>query len=113
MVMLVVAHRLVVGAVAAEVGPEQETVVDQDLERPVDRRSVDAGKPLAHSLHDVLRAQVPARLGHQHLPDHAALARESPSAPAQRRGVVGHEPIMNRIAPCGEWVAIASDERGG
>ena len=41
-VVLVVAHGLVVGAVAAEVGPEQETVVDEDLERPVDGGRVDA-----------------------------------------------------------------------
>ena len=90
------ARGLVVRAVAAEVGSKHEAVVDEDLERPVDGGRVDAREALAHAFHDLLRAQMPVRLGEQHVPDHAPLAGEPPPVAAQGLVVV-HEPIITPV----------------
>jgi hypothetical protein len=71
---------LEVRAVAAEVRAPYEALVDENVERPVDRRRVDLGQVAADALGDRVRGEMELRLGGQPLPDGGALDGEPLSA---------------------------------
>lgn len=87
MVVRVFAGRLVVGAVGSEVGPQEEALLDEKVERAVDGRGVDPRKLAADALCDLVGAQVLIRLGEEDIPDRLALTGEPPAAPPEAGGM--------------------------
>src|SRR5262249_54097563 len=79
----VLARRLEVGTVAAEVGAEEQALLDEQLERAVDRGGVHVRKLRPDQLDDVLRAEVPVRLVRECLPDQLSLPGHAPALGAQ------------------------------
>src|SRR5262249_42494078 len=67
----------VVGAVAAEVGAEDEAFGDEQVERPVDRRRVHLWQLGTDTLDDLVRAEMVLGLRRQRLPDQRTLAGQA------------------------------------
>jgi hypothetical protein len=84
-VVEVLVRWLEVRPAGAEVGAVDEPLPDEQVERPVDGRGVDARQRLADAVDHVVRAQVRVGLGDERVPDQAALLRQPPAAAAEER----------------------------
>ena len=86
-VVLVLVRRLEDCTARAEIGPPDESLLDEHVERAVDGRRVDLRKPLLNLVRDLLGAQVEVRLGGQHVPDRRTLDGQAlASLPQDGRG---------------------------
>ena len=81
-VVPVLGRELVDGATVAEVGPADEAVRDEDVERPVDRRLVELRGRTVDGVRNLARREVPVAGPHERVPDERALARQPPAVGA-------------------------------
>src|SRR5262249_58573975 len=79
----VLARRLEVRTVAAEVGAEEQALLDEQLERAVDRGGVHLRKGRLDQLDDVIGAEGPVRLVREGPPDQLSLSRQAPALDGQ------------------------------
>ena len=75
--------RLEIGAVAAEIGTQEQALVDEQVEGAIDRGGVDTREVGPHRFDDVVGAEVLVGLGRERLPDQPALARQPASTGMQ------------------------------
>lgn len=88
----------VVGAIAAEIRTQHESLVDEELERAIDGRRVETRQLRLRALDNLLRAQMPVALGDELVPDEGALTGDPAPMSAQclraGRGLVG---VIGRV----------------
>jgi hypothetical protein len=86
-VMRVVPGRFVVGTVGAQVGAEDESFVDEEIERSVDGGRVDLGELPSNAFDDVFGAEVAVGFGEERVPDRLPLASQPPAFRTEARRV--------------------------
>ncbi len=109
-VVEVLVRRLVVGPIAAEVGPPDEPFLDENVEGAVDRRGVDPWDLSPYAIRDELGAQMLVGIGRENVPDRRTLACQASAALAQGRRRRRLVPVVvsMRLVARHTWIMTAA-----